>query len=61
MDKLRLHSNALGFEIHSGQRLAALYRASEELARDESPKPCFAPIYTPRSERDWPFRRIHSR
>jgi hypothetical protein len=47
MDKLRLHSNALGFEIHSGQRLAALYRASEELARDESPKPCFAPIYTP--------------
>ena len=47
MTKLHIRRNALGFEILDGERLASLYRASEELPRNESPKPCFAPIYTP--------------
>ena len=47
MTKLRIRRNALGFEILDGERLAALYRATEELPRSESPKPCFAPVYTP--------------
>ena len=47
MTKLHIRRNALGFEILDGERLAALYRATEELPRSESPKPCFAPIYTP--------------
>jgi len=47
MGILSLHQNALGFEIHHGEQLITLYRAREELPRDESPKPCFAPIYTP--------------
>jgi len=47
MNALTLRRNALGFELHDGDRLAALYRAAEELARRESPKPCFHPIYTP--------------
>ena len=42
-----LRENALGVEIHAGDRLLALYRATEELPRSESPKPCFAPLYTP--------------
>ena len=44
---LQLRENGLGFEILDGHRMAALYRAVEELPRTESPKPCFAPIYTP--------------
>jgi len=47
MSVLRLHWNCLGFEVHDGDRLVTLYRATEELARRESPKPCFHPIYTP--------------
>jgi hypothetical protein len=47
MTKLHIRRNALGFEILDGEELAALYRATEELPRSESPKPCFAPIYTP--------------
>lgn len=47
MALLSLHSNALGFEVHDGERLMTLYRACEELPRDESPKPCYAPIHTP--------------
>lgn len=47
MRALRLQRNCLGFEIHDGDRLMTLYRAVEELPRRESPKPCFAPIYTP--------------
>ena len=47
MTKLKIRRNALGFEILDGEQLAALYRATEELPRTESPKPCFAPIYTP--------------
>ena len=47
MGDLRLRENALGFELLDGDRLAALYRVHEELERTESPKPCFAPIYTP--------------
>lgn len=50
MTKLHIRRNALGFEILDGERLAALYRATEELPRSESPKPCFAPIYTPSGE-----------
>ena len=44
---LGLRENCLGFELHDGEHLVALYRAREELPRNESPKPCFAPIYTP--------------
>ena len=41
-----LRENALGVEIHASNKLLALYRATEELPRSESPKPCFAPLYT---------------
>jgi hypothetical protein len=47
MSALRLQFNCLGFELYDGPRFLALYRATEELARTEAPKPCFAPIYTP--------------
>ena len=47
MSELTVETNCLGFEIHDGDRLVTLYRATEELAREESPKPCFHPIYTP--------------
>ena len=47
MITLDLHENCLGFEVHHRDRLVTLYRAREELPRTESPKPCFAPIYTP--------------
>ena len=43
---LELHENCLGFELHDGERFVALCRVREELPRTESPKPCFAPIYT---------------
>ena len=46
MPDLSLRENCLGFELHHGERLVALYRAREELARSESPKPCFHPIRT---------------
>ena len=46
MADLSLRENCLGFELHHGERLVALYRAREELARSESPKPCFHPIHT---------------
>ena len=44
---LEVRECALGFELHDGERLVALYRAREELPRTESPKPCFAPVYSP--------------
>lgn len=47
MINLGIHENCLGFEVHDGERLVTLYRTREELPRSESPKPCFAPIYTP--------------
>jgi len=47
---LDLRENCLGFELYDGDRLVALYRAREELPATESPKPCFAPIYTPSGE-----------
>jgi hypothetical protein len=47
MVKLTLQKNLLGFEIHQDDRPLTLYRATEELPRTDSPKPCFAPIYTP--------------
>jgi hypothetical protein len=46
MPSLGLRDNGLGFELHDGEQLVSLYRAREELPRNESPKPCFAPIYT---------------
>ena len=46
MCAFELRENALGVEIHAANRLLALYRATEELPRSESPKPCFAPLYT---------------
>lgn len=47
MKTLTVAENCLGFELWDGDRLVTLYRASEEVPRTESPKPCFAPIYTP--------------
>ncbi len=47
MPKLTVQKNLLGFEVHGDKNPLALYRAKEELPRSESPKPCFAPIYTP--------------
>ncbi|MFH1572044.1 MAG: PmoA family protein [Gemmatimonadota bacterium] len=47
MGALEVRTNLLGFEVIDGDRPVALYRAREELPRDESPKPCFAPVYTP--------------
>ena len=47
MSSLELRENCLGFEIHDGEQLVCLYRGCEELPHSESPKPCFAPIYTP--------------
>ena len=47
MHDMHITLNCLGFEVHNGERLVTLYRAVEELPRSESPKPCFAPIYTP--------------
>ena len=46
MCAFELRENALGVEIHAGDQLLALYRATEELPRSESTKPCFAPLYT---------------
>jgi len=45
--ELTVKTNCLGFELHEGDCLVTLYRATEELPREESPKPCFHPIYTP--------------
>ena len=47
MDKLILRPNILGFEVLKDKMPVTLYRAKEELPRSDSPKPCFAPIYTP--------------
>ena len=46
MSDLQIRRNLLGFELTDGERPIAQYRACEELPADESPKPCFAPIYT---------------
>ena len=47
MGTLALKENGLGCEIHADDQLIAFYRTREELPRSESPKPCFAPLYTP--------------
>lgn len=47
MTALTLQTSSLGFEVHDGEQLVALYRATEELPRTDAPKPCFAPIHTP--------------
>lgn len=48
MQDLQIRPNLLGFELTDGERPIAQYRATEELPADESPKPCFAPVYTSR-------------
>ena len=47
MGMLEVKTNCLGFELHDDGALVTLYRATEEIDPEESPKPCFAPIYTP--------------
>ena len=47
MGNLEVKRNCLGFELWDDDRLVTMYRAVEEIPRQESPKPCFAPIYTP--------------
>tara|TARA_B100000902_G_C27297501_1_gene910880 strand:- start:431 stop:1312 length:882 start_codon:yes stop_codon:yes gene_type:complete len=47
LKKLILRPNILGFEVLKNEMPVTLYRAREELPRNDSPKPCFAPIYTP--------------
>ncbi|MEE3234863.1 MAG: PmoA family protein [Candidatus Latescibacterota bacterium] len=47
MNKLILRPNILGFEVLKNEVPVTLYRAREELPKSDSPKPCFAPIYTP--------------
>ncbi len=50
MSNFSLKANDLGFEIHDAHSVAdrpiAVYRATEELPRSDSPKPCFDPLYT---------------
>lgn len=50
VEELQVRENLLGFEVTEGDRPVALYRAREELPANESPKPCFAPLYTPRGD-----------
>ena len=49
LSNLRLEVNeGQSFEVHAGGRLLARYNAATgQLPRDESPKPCFHPVYTP--------------
>lgn len=47
MCALRLVENDSGFELYEKDTLITRYMACEDLPRDESPKPCFHPIYTP--------------
>lgn len=44
---LAVRQTILGFDLVDGDRPLAVYRAAELLPRSDSPKPCFAPIYTP--------------
>ena len=48
LTSLRLKVNAeIGFELYTGCQLLARYNAAtDHLSRQESPKPCFHPIYT---------------
>ena len=43
---LVLRETMLGFDLVDGSTPLAVYRAREHLPRTDSPKPCFAPIYT---------------
>ena len=43
---LAVRKTILGFDLIDGDTPLAVYRASEHLPRSDSPKPCFAPIYT---------------
>jgi hypothetical protein len=43
---LQVRETILGFDLLDGETPLAVYRAREELPRKDSPKPCFAPIYT---------------
>ncbi|HJP29878.1 MAG: PmoA family protein [Candidatus Latescibacteria bacterium] len=44
--KLSVRETILGFDLFDGETPLAVYRACEHLPRADSPKPCFAPIYT---------------
>lgn len=43
---LAIRETILGFDLVDGEQPLAVYRAREHLPRTDSPKPCFAPIYT---------------
>jgi hypothetical protein len=47
MCALRLEYNDLGFELYDNDQCLTVYRAKENIPREQSPKPCFHPIYTP--------------
>ncbi len=49
LSHLRLEVNeGKGFELHAGRQVLCRYNtATDQLRRDESPKPCFHPVYTP--------------
>lgn len=49
LSNLRLEVNeGQGFEVHADGRLMCRYDAAAgQVPRDESPKPCFHPVYTP--------------
>jgi hypothetical protein len=44
---LILRESLLGVDVMDGERPVALYRVRDEQATWESPKPAFAPVYTP--------------
>ena len=44
---LIVRASPLGADVMDGDRPVALYRVADDVARWESPKPSFAPIYTP--------------
>jgi hypothetical protein len=43
---LSVRETILGFDLVDGETPLAVYRAREHVPRSDSPKPCFAPIYT---------------
>ncbi|MBI2191892.1 MAG: PmoA family protein [Planctomycetes bacterium] len=47
MTRLAIRVRDAGFQLYDGDQLVARYRAAETLPREESPKPCFHPIYDP--------------
>ncbi len=45
--KMIVRESPLGADVMIDDRPVTLYRTRDDVARWESPKPCFAPIYTP--------------